>query len=101
MKTQLILISGLFLLFLSSCNPKTAIPEPTQKEQPNVLIILADQFRAQATAYGGDPNVSTPNLDQFAKQGINFKNAISGMPVCSPFRASLLTGQRPLPMAFL
>jgi arylsulfatase A-like enzyme len=83
-------------LILIGCNTKTTNSEPEPKQAPNVLIILADQFRAQATGYSGDPNVSTPHLDQFAREGINFKNAISGMPVCSPFRASLLTGQRPL-----
>ncbi|PKA97475.1 arylsulfatase A-like enzyme [Flavobacteriaceae bacterium MAR_2009_75] len=64
--------------------------------KPNVLIILTDQWRAQATGYAGDPNVSTPNLDELAATSVNFENAVSGMPVCSPFRASLLTGQRPL-----
>lgn len=64
--------------------------------RPNVLILLADQWRAQATGYSGDPNIRTPHLDSLAAISVNFKNAVSGMPVCSPFRASLLTGQRPL-----
>ncbi len=63
--------------------------------QPNILYILADQWRAQATGYAGDPNLQgkTPNLDSLAKEGINFTHAVSGMPVCTPYRASLLTGQ--------
>jgi arylsulfatase A-like enzyme len=63
--------------------------------QPNILFILADQWRAQATGYAGDPNLQgkTPNLDALAKEGINFTHAVSGMPVCTPYRASLLTGQ--------
>ena len=96
MKTPYFIISGLLVMLLTSCNSKNETAPPEPKQQPNVLIILADQFRAQATGYAGDPNVKTPHLDQFAKEGVNFKNAISGMPVCSPFRASLLTGQRPL-----
>lgn len=64
--------------------------------KPNILILLTDQWRAQATGYSGDLNVETPNLDTLATMSVNFKNAVSGMPVCSPFRASLLTGQRPL-----
>ncbi|KKN21825.1 hypothetical protein LCGC14_0921500, partial [marine sediment metagenome] len=59
-------------------------------------IILTDQWRAQATGYAGDPNINTPHLDSLAAISVNFKNAVSGMPVCSPFRASLMTGQRPL-----
>ena len=64
--------------------------------KPNILILLNDQWRAQATGYAGDPNAKTPNLDALAAVSINFTNAISGTPVCTPFRASLLTGQRPL-----
>jgi arylsulfatase A-like enzyme len=67
-----------------------------EKTPTNVLILLTDQWRAQATGYAGDPNVNTPNLDDLAAKSVNFQNAVSGMPVCSPFRASLLTGQRPL-----
>lgn len=65
-------------------------------EKPNILILLTDQWRAQATGYAGDPNAITPNLDRLASESINFKNAISGTPVCTPFRAALLTGQLPL-----
>lgn len=67
-------------------------------EKPNILFIFADQWRAQATGYAGDPNLpgKTPHLDSLAKQGINFTHAVSGMPVCTPYRASLLTGQYPL-----
>jgi len=46
--------------------------------------------------YQGDPNVKTPNIDKFARESANIVNAVSGMPVCTPHRASLLTGQRPL-----
>lgn len=64
--------------------------------QPNVVFVFADQWRAQATGYGGDPNVHTPNLDRLAAQSISFTNAVSGCPLCTPYRASLLTGQFPL-----
>ena len=64
-------------------------------EKPNVLIIIADQWRAQAFGFAGDPNVRTPNLDRFERECVNFTQAVAGMPVCSPTRASLLTGQRP------
>jgi len=63
---------------------------------PNVVFVFADQWRAQATGYAGDPNVLTPNLDSLAKESINFTHAVSCCPVCSPYRASLMTGQYPL-----
>ncbi|MCM4166165.1 sulfatase [Arenibacter sp. H213] len=81
-----------------SCNEKKKeiAEQPRNTTRPNVLVLLTDQWRAQATGYAGDPNISTPHLDSLAAISVNFKNAVSGMPVCSPFRASLLTGQRPL-----
>jgi arylsulfatase A-like enzyme len=60
------------------------------------VFVLADQWRRQATGYGGDTNVLTPNLDKLAAQSVNLTNAVSGCPVCCPYRASLLTGQYPL-----
>ncbi len=65
-------------------------------KQTNVVFVFADQWRQQATGYAGDPNVKTPNLDALAAESVNFTQAISGCPVCSPYRASLMTGQRPL-----
>ncbi|MBT4504565.1 MAG: sulfatase [Gemmatimonadetes bacterium] len=63
---------------------------------PNVVLVFGDQWRAQATGYAGNPNVETPHLDRLARESVNFTHAISGCPVCSPARASLLTGQLPL-----
>jgi arylsulfatase A-like enzyme len=64
--------------------------------KPNIVVVLADQWRAQAFGFAGDPNVKTPNFDRLAGESVRFTNAVAGMPVCSPTRASLLTGQRPL-----
>jgi len=64
--------------------------------KPNVVVVLADQWRPQAFGFAGDPNVRTPNFDRLAGESVRFVNAVAGMPVCSPTRASLLTGQRPL-----
>ncbi len=65
------------------------------RENPNILFVMGDQWRAQASGYAGDPNLQgmTPNLDRLAAESVNFTNAVSGMPVCTPYRASLLTGQ--------
>ncbi len=61
--------------------------------KPNLVFVFADQWRAQSTGYAGNSDVKTPQLDKLASQSINFTNAVSGCPVCSPYRASLLTGQ--------
>jgi arylsulfatase A-like enzyme len=64
--------------------------------QPNILFVFGDQWRAQAAGYAGDPNVHTPNLDRFAAESLHFTHAVSNCPVCSPWRATLMTGQYPL-----
>jgi len=64
--------------------------------KPNIVFVFADQMRAQATGYAGDPNVHTTYLDRLAKESLNFTNAISNCPICTPYRACLLTGQYPL-----
>jgi len=64
--------------------------------QPNIVFVFADQWRAQASGYNGDVNAHTPNLDNLAKESIQLTHAISGQPVCSPYRGSLMTGQYPL-----
>jgi arylsulfatase A-like enzyme len=63
--------------------------------RPNVVLILTDQWRGQAFGYAGDPNVRTPNIDALAARSLNAVNAISVCPVCTPHRASLLTGRFP------
>jgi arylsulfatase A-like enzyme len=70
------------------------MPQPATS-QPNVIWIITDQHRGQATGYAGDPNLSTPNLDRLAAEGVNFSRAVSGFPLCCPFRGSMLTGRYP------
>ena len=45
--------------------------------RPNVLLVLADEWRAQATGYNGDANVRAPVLDRLASESVNFENAVS------------------------
>jgi len=66
------------------------------ERRPNVLLVFADQWRAQAMGYAGDPVVQTPNLDRLARESLRLTHAVAGCSVCSPARASLLTGQYPL-----
>lgn len=64
-------------------------------EKPNIVFILADQWRTSAFGFAGDPNIKTPHLDQLAAQSVRFANAVSVCPVCTPYRAALLTGRFP------
>jgi arylsulfatase A-like enzyme len=72
-----------------------ALPPVAHAARPNILFVIADQWRACSTGYAGDPNVKTPNLDKLAGRSVDFTYAISACPVCTPFRASMQTGQRP------
>lgn len=62
---------------------------------PNVIVVLTDQWRAEALGCMGDDQVATPNLDAFASEGVVFERAYTPNPVCSPARGSILTGQYP------
>lgn len=82
-----------FLASLAAGAVAAPVMAARQRRQPNIVFVFADQWRAQATGYAGDPNVLTPNLDRLAAQGVNFTHAVSGCPVCTPYRGSLMTGQ--------
>lgn len=66
-----------------------------QPARPSILLLLADQWRGQALAAAGDTNLRTPHLDELARSGLLFRRAYTSNPVCSPARASLLTGRFP------
>ena len=84
------------LVVVASLHAAAASGTRADGRRPNILFIIADQWRAQAFGFAGDPNVHTPNFDAFERECVNFTQAVSGQPVCTPARASLLTGQRPL-----
>jgi len=61
--------------------------------RPNLIYIFADQLRYKSVGYNGDTQAKTPNIDAFAQESTIMDNAVSGHPVCAPYRASLLTGK--------
>ncbi len=65
----------------------------TTDKRPNIVFLLADQLRYQSCGYAGDKRAVTPNIDRLAQEGMNFRQTVSSMPVCSAYRASLLTGK--------
>ncbi len=83
-------LSILFLLIFV-CGCKSA-EEPQQK--PNILFIAIDDLRPELGCYGSEVAV-TPNLDKFASEGLLFNRAYAQQAICSPSRASLMTGARP------
>ena len=60
--------------------------------RPNVLVVLLDDLRSDTPGYAGKGYVKTPQIDRIAAEGVNFRNAFATTSLCSPSRASLLTG---------
>lgn len=62
---------------------------------PNVVLFLVDDMGWRDVACFGSSFYETPNIDRFAKQGVRFTNAYAACHVCSPTRASIMTGKYP------
>ena len=66
---------------------------PAPPERPNVLFILTDDQGPWAAGCYGNPEIRTPSLDRLAASGMRFERFFVASPVCSPSRATLLTGR--------
>ena len=64
-----------------------------QKQQPNILVIMADQLAPQFTGCYGHAVVKTPHLDALANRGMRFDAAYCNSPLCAPSRFSFMSGQ--------
>ena len=90
---RVILFSWLVVLLIA-CSTTPPSPEPGGRP-PNLLFLLADQWRGQALGFVGQEKVMTPHLDAMAREGLVLTEAVSNYPVCSPYRAMLMSGQYP------
>jgi arylsulfatase A-like enzyme len=77
-----------FALFIDS-----AAQTQNNKRRPNIIFILIDDLRWDGLSALGHPYAKTPNIDRLAKEGAIFRNAFVTTPLCSPSRATFLTGQ--------
>ena len=64
-------------------------------KNPNVILVMCDDLGWGDVAYNGSKVAETPHLDQMVRDGIQFNRFYSAAPVCSPTRASCLTGRHP------
>jgi arylsulfatase A-like enzyme len=84
------------LLVASSAFPALAVTEPPQTRRPNIVWIFSDDHATQAIgAYGGRLQAlnPTPNIDRLAAEGMRFDRSYVENSICSPSRATLLTGK--------
>ncbi|HEV7351086.1 sulfatase [Telluribacter sp.] len=94
----LLVLLSLFLFVQSGCQrsgTKTAATTSGASGKPNFIIILMDDLGWADVGFNGSTYYQTPNLDRMAARSVQFKQAYAPSPVCSPTRASLLTGQHP------
>jgi arylsulfatase A-like enzyme len=66
--------------------------------KPNIVFFLIDDMGWMDVGYNGSTFYETPNIDKLAKEGMQFTNAYAACPVCSPTRASIMTGKYPAGM---
>ena len=95
------LLRRITTLILITCTLSLSLgPEKTgfcaeKRSVPNMVIILADDLGWADVGCNGSKFYETPNIDRLASQGMRFTEAYAACPVCSPTRASLLTGKYP------
>ncbi len=85
----------------SAVFPACSSEPPAQPEtaKPNILFILVDDLGWADVGSFGSKLYETPNIDRLASQGMKFTNAYAACPVCSPTRASIMTGRYPVRQA--
>lgn len=85
MNRALASIVGIIFLLISACNG--------DNHRPNVIIIMCDDLGYGDLGFQGDSEIKTPFLDDLSRQGVLLTQFYSAGPVCSPTRASVLTGR--------
>lgn len=88
------LVCSSCLLFLVAF-PLMAQKNKTTNQPPNLVLIIADQWRGQALGYRNLERVKTPFLDSLSAHALTITQMVSNFPVCSPARAMLMTGKYP------
>lgn len=87
---------GLLFCWLFSCCLVPTIAQAAEAKRPNFVFFLVDDLGwADLSCYGSTFH-ETPNIDAFASSGMKFNQAYTACPVCSPTRASILTGRHPV-----
>lgn len=86
------ILSCLLAVAALACNAP-AVPAAEPANRPNIVFIYTDDQRWDALGCMGHPFLQTPHIDRLAREGALFRNAFVTTPLCSPSRASFLTGQ--------
>ena len=80
------------LTILSALLVSLFLQADSAEAKPNIIYLMLDEWGYFESGHMGNPDLVTPNIDQFAADGMRFTNALAGAPVCGPTRCVLLTG---------
>jgi arylsulfatase A-like enzyme len=83
------------IVFTTAVALSLLLVRATNARPPNLVFILTDNQGAWTLGCYGNPDIRTPHIDRLASEGIRFTRALSSNPVCSPTRATFLTGLLP------
>lgn len=92
MKSFQSLLLLILAIFVVSCNTKPKAPETSASDKPNVVLIYIDDLGYGDVSCYGATEISTPNIDRLAENGLLFTNAHCSSATCTPSRYSMLTG---------
>lgn len=87
---------AIFLISLLFFSFSAAAGKPSDAGKPNIILVMADDQGWGDAGYNGHPFVKTPTLDAMAREGFVFDRFYAAAPVCSPTRASVMTGRNPI-----
>lgn len=90
----------IFLFFLLLSKLGSTQPVKTNPAKPNFILIVADDLGFADLSFNGSKQISTPNIDRLAQEGVNFNQGYVSAPVCAPSRAGLLTGKNQVRFGF-
>jgi len=88
-------LAGMLFLVVNSELHAQQKQNPDPKKNPNIIVILVDDLGYGDLSIQGGTDIHTPHIDELCKQGIQFTNFYANCTVCSPTRASLMTGRYP------
>ena len=78
---------------LTGCDRNISKQQAATKKQPNIIMLVTDDHRADAMGCAGNRIIQTPNMDNLAAGGIRFTNAFVTTSICASSRASIFSGQ--------
>ena len=92
-KSEILMISLLIMVVFAFLGCEQDQKKITQKNHPNVIVIMTDDLGYIDVGFNGSKDIPTPNIDRIAQNGVKFTNGYTPYSVCSPSRAGFITGR--------